>query len=371
MRKVIMVKKLLASGEPCPKCLQAQELLERRGLWEHIDEVVWAKEGDASSPGVQLAEQYGVELAPFFIVREPGAADRVYTSTLRLISDLGAAQDSARALTRSDVVELGRSTPGEPALGPPEPALNLARAPADELSAAELAELQAKLSSERPEIILGWGLERFGADCGIAFSGAEDVVLLDLAAKSGYPFRVFCLDTGRLHEETYRFIDRVRAFYGIEVQIFTPRTEPLQELVRKKGLFSFLEDGHSECCGIRKVEPLRRALGQWSAWVTGQRRDQSPTRTEVNVLEIDTAFRGASGRQLLKLNPLALWSSAQVWEYIRKEHVPYNTLHDHGFVSIGCQPCTRPIRPGEHERAARWWWEEATQRECGLHIKKP
>jgi phosphoadenosine phosphosulfate reductase len=370
MPKVIMVKKLLTSGEPCPKCVQAQELLERRGLWEQIDEVVWAKEGDASSPGVQLAQQHGIDLAPFFVVREPGAPDRVYTSTLRLISDLNAARNPARALVRSDVVELG-SAEREASLPPQESEANPVPPPTlVEISAEEVAELQTTLGAAPPDAILGWGLQRFGADCGIAFSGAEDVVLIDLAAKSGQHFSVFCLDTGRLHEETYRFIDRVRAFYGVEIQIFTPQAEPLQAFVRKKGLFSFLEDGHSECCGIRKVEPLRRALAQWGAWATGQRRDQSPTRTDVKVLEIDSAFRGAGGRQLLKLNPLALWSSAQVWEYIRKERVPYNALHDHGFVSIGCQPCTRPIRPGEHERAARWWWEEATQRECGLHIKK-
>lgn len=370
MRKVIMVKKLLTSGEPCPKCVQAQELLERRGLWDQIDEVVWAKEADSSSAGVQLAREYGVDLAPFFVVRESDASDRVYTSTLRLISDLNAAKDPAPAPTRSDVVELGSAERLASLTSPGPEGAPVSPPTLGEISQAELAELQVRWGAAEPGAILGWGLERFGADCGIAFSGAEDVVLIDLAAKSGQRFNVFCLDTGRLHEETYRFLDRVRAFYGIEIQIFMPRAEPLQEFVRKKGLFSFLEDGHSECCGIRKVEPLRRALAQWGAWATGQRRDQSPTRTDVKVLEIDSAFRGAGGRQLLKLNPLASWSSAQVWEYIRKEHVPYNTLHDHGFVSIGCQPCTRPIRPGEHERAARWWWEEATQRECGLHIKK-
>ncbi|HTV22195.1 MAG TPA: phosphoadenylyl-sulfate reductase, partial [Polyangiaceae bacterium] len=144
-----------------------------------------------------------------------------------------------------------------------------------------------------------------------------------------------------------------------------------ESLVRKKGLFSFRQDGHGECCGIRKVQPLRRALGQFGAWATGQRRDQSPaTRGEVAVIEVDASFKGKDGASLVKLNPLTFWTSAQVWEYIRSERVPYNELHDHGFISIGCQPCTRPIRPGEHERAARWWWEEATQRECGLHVKK-
>jgi phosphoadenosine phosphosulfate reductase len=330
--------------------VQAQELLERRGLWDRIDEVVWAKEGEAGSAGAQLAERYGVDLAPFFILTETGQPDRVLTSTLKLVQELAASP-----------VEAGGAPSGGSAgkqVGPPA-----------ELSETELREAQAQLGSAAPAEILSWGLRRYGAGCGIAFSGAEDVVLIDLAARSGLPYSVFCLDTGRLHEETYRFLDRVRAFYGIELQLMAPQAEPLQALVRKKGLFSFLEDGHTECCGIRKVEPLKRALAPLYAWASGQRRDQSPTRTDVNVLELDKSFSGAGGK-LVKLNPLAAWSSAQVWEYIRREKVPYNTLHDHGFISIGCQPCTRPIRPGEHERAARWWWEDATQRECGLHVKK-
>jgi len=354
MRKIIMVKKLLANGEPCAKCLQAQEQLERRGLWGQIAEVVWAKEGEPGSAGLELARQHRVDLAPFFIVQEPGQADRIVTSTLKLIQELSAPRGEVSA---------GAAPESPPAPEPNQPAAAAA------IDAAELAEAVARLENGSPAAVLAWGLQRFGAACGIAFSGAEDVVLIDLAAKSGLPYSVFCLDTGRLHEETYRFLDRVRAFYGIEVQIFTPLAEPLQAFVRKKGLFSFLEDGHAECCGIRKIEPLKRALRPFRAWTTGQRRDQSPTRTDVKVLEVDANFTGSAG-PLLKLNPLAGWSSARVWEYIREERVPYNALHDHGFVSIGCQPCTRPLRPGEHERAARWWWEEATQRECGLHLKK-
>jgi phosphoadenosine phosphosulfate reductase len=352
MRKVTMVKKLLANGEPCGKCVQAQELLERRGLWDQIDEVVWAQEGDSASPGARLAERYQVDLAPFFVITETGQSDRVVTSTLKLMQELNTTRSA------STVAPGGAAAESLPAAQLPE------------LSDAELADALASLSNAPPAQILAWGLSRYGAACGIAFSGAEDVVLLDLAAKSGLPFSVFSLDTGRLHEETYRFLDRVRAFYGIEIQIQSPLAEPLQAFVRKKGLFSFLEDGHAECCGIRKIEPMKRALAPLRAWATGQRRDQSPTRTDVNVLELDRNFSGAAAR-LIKLNPLAGWTSTQVWEYIRRERVPYNALHDHGFVSIGCQPCTRPIRPGEHERAARWWWEEATQRECGLHVKKP
>jgi phosphoadenosine phosphosulfate reductase len=353
MRKVTMVKKLLRSGEPCAKCAQAEELLKARGLWSQIDEVVWANENDSDSPGVQLAKKHGVDLAPFFIVEQPGQPDRVYARTLELVRALAAPAAAPDA-------------PAAPALEPPRPAAP----PPAPLGPGELGEIQAQLEGQSPAEILTWALRRFGARTGIAFSGAEDVVLIDFAVRSGLPFSVFCLDTGRLHEETYRFIDRVRGFYGVDIQVMTPEAEPLQAFVRKKGLFSFLQDGHTECCGIRKIEPLRRALRQFDAWATGQRRDQSPsTRSEVKVVEVDATFSGASGG-LIKVNPLALWSSASVWQYIRDERVPYNELHDHGFVSIGCQPCTRPIRPGEHERAARWWWEDATKRECGLHVKK-
>jgi phosphoadenosine phosphosulfate reductase len=359
MRKVIMVKKLLSSGEPCSKCTRAEELLKSRGVWQHIDEVVWAKESDPASPGALLAQKYQVELAPFFVIQETGQTDRVFASTLQLIKELAPARAGEPPPSGSMANAEQPETGGAP---------TLAHRPS--LDAAEVRAAAEQLKDKPPAEILHWALERFGADCGLAFSGAEDVVLLDMAARSGLPFSVFCLDTGRLHEQTYRFIDRVRAFYAIDIQIMLPQAEPLQAFVRKKGLFSFMEEGHGECCGLRKVEPLGRALKQFRAWATGQRRDQSPsTRGEVNVLELDANFSGAGG-PLVKVNPLSFWTSAQVWAYIREQRVPYNELHDHGFVSIGCQPCTRPLRPGEHERAARWWWEEATQRECGLHVKK-
>ncbi len=223
-----------------------------------------------------------------------------------------------------------------------------------------------------PQDILEWGLARFGERCSLAFSGAEDVVLLDMVAKLGHAPRVFCLDTGRLHPETYLFIDRVRQHYGFEIELLSPAPEQLEPFVRKKGLFSFYQDGHQECCTVRKVGPLRRALSTCDAWVTGQRKDQSVTRVELAVVHEDLA-QGAGrpvGNPLIKLNPLANWSSAQVWSYIRDNNVPYNSLHERGFISIGCEPCTRPTKPTEHERAGRWWWEAATQRECGLHAVK-
>jgi phosphoadenosine phosphosulfate reductase len=186
-----------------------------------------------------------------------------------------------------------------------------------------------------------------------------------MAQKSGLPFSVFCLDTGRLHPETYRFIDTVRQYYGIEVAVISPNFVSVEALVKKKGLFSFYEDGHGECCGVRKVEPLRRTLADYEGWITGQRRDQSPTRTDVPVAIWDRTHKPGG---MVKANPLAAVTQAEVWKYIRENDVPYNELHDRGFVSIGCEPCTRALRPGEHERAARWWWEDATKRECGLHV---
>lgn len=336
---IIMVKKRLANGEACPKCIQAEEMLRERGLWERIDEVVWAQEGDPESAGMRLATEHDVELAPFFILDAHGSP-RVLTSALRFAKELSSAVQASLA-----------NDPGAESMDP-----------------VTFETASAELSDRPPPDIVRWALERFGAELGIAFSGAEDVALIHMAAKTGLGFRVFCLDTGRLHAETYRFIERVRQHYGVEVEMTFPDAVSVETLVRKKGLFSFYEDGHQECCGVRKVAPLRRALTQYAAWMTGQRRDQSPTRSELGVLEKDTSF---SGRRptLYKFNPLAGWSQQQVWEYIRAEGAPYNELHDRGFVSIGCEPCTRAARPGEHERAARWWWEESTQRECGLHVK--
>jgi phosphoadenosine phosphosulfate reductase len=337
--RITMVKKRLLGGEACQKCVQAEDMLKARGLWPRIDEVVWAVEGEPDSVGMKLAAKYRVELAPFFIVESDGSEPRVYTSTVQFIKE---------------VLGGGTSRP--------------ATAPSALLSNEEVASLALEFDSAPPERTVRWALERFGREAAIAFSGAEDVALIDIAVKSGLPFSVFTLDTGRLHAETYRFLEKVRTHYGIAIEVMFPDAVQVQGLVEKKGLFSFYQDGHGECCGIRKIEPLRRALSEKRAWLTGQRRDQSPTRTDVPVLQIDSSHPGANrGGQLLKLNPLAGWSLQKVWSYIRANDVPYNELHDQGFVSIGCEPCTRVPRPGEHERPGRWWWEEATKRECGLH----
>ena len=209
-------------------------------------------------------------------------------------------------------------------------------------------------------------LERF-SNIAISFSGAEDVVLIDMAVRLQTPLQVFTLDTGRLHTETYRFIERVRETYSIELDILSPDATELEPLVREKGLFSFYRDGHKECCGVRKVAPLRRKLATLDAWITGQRHDQSPgTRTALPVVQEDTIF-STNENPLVKFNPLANWSSTQVWDYIRSNDVPYNDLHSKGFISIGCEPCTQAALPNQHEREGRWWWEESTMKECGLH----
>jgi len=338
--RVTMVKKRLLNGEPCKKCVDAETLLKSRGLWSRIDEVVWAIEGDPESAGMKLAQEYKVDLAPFFIVSAEGGESRVYTSTLQFIKE---------------------------ALGGGAPPATATASHGSAPSAEEIAALALEFDKAPPERTIRWLLERFGRDATIAFSGAEDVALIDIAVKSGLPFSVFTLDTGRLHPETYRFIEKVRTHYGVSIELMSPQAEPLQAFVEKKGLFSFYNDGHGECCGIRKLEPMRRALAKQRAWITGQRRDQSPTRTDVAVLQIDSNL-GLAGQPLLKLNPLAAWSLQKVWSYIRANDVPYNELHERGFISIGCEPCTRVPRPGEHERAGRWWWEEATKRECGLHV---
>ncbi len=236
------------------------------------------------------------------------------------------------------------------------------------LTAADVEALATELATAHPANIIARAQREYGEALRISFSGAEDVVLIDVASRNNLPFRVFTLDTARLHPQTYRFLDTVRERYHVNIEAYYPQPEAVQQLVVAKGYFSFYIEGHEECCAIRKIEPLRRALADASAYVTGQRKDQSPgTRADIPVVQIDTAF-STPERQLVKFNPLANWSSDKVWQYIREHDVPYNPLHDIGFRSIGCEPCTRATNPGEHEREGRWWWEEATKRECGLHI---
>ncbi|MDP3903677.1 MAG: phosphoadenylyl-sulfate reductase [Methylococcaceae bacterium] len=231
----------------------------------------------------------------------------------------------------------------------------------------DISALQTELAGKSPRVILKKALQTFD-NIAISFSGAEDVVLIDMALAIRKDIQVFSLDTGRLHPETYRFIEKVRKHYQIDIELLTPDRNVLDAFVKSKGLFSFYEDGHQECCGIRKVEPLKRKLAQVDAWITGQRKDQSlDTRQNLSEVQLDTAF-GSEDHPLVKFNPLANWSSAQVWDHIEAYQVPFNELHQHGYISIGCEPCTRPVLPNQHERAGRWWWEESTKKECGLHV---
>jgi len=229
-----------------------------------------------------------------------------------------------------------------------------------------ITEIEQELANKAPQQILRYALENHN-NIAVSFSGAEDVVLVDMAHKIRSDIKVFSLDTGRLHPETYAFIEKVREHYNIDIDIVMPESAAVEKLVKEKGLFSFYQDDHKECCGIRKIAPLRRHLLTLDAWITGQRKDQSPgTRSNVPVIQDDKAFARPDDK-LTKYNPLANWSSQQVWDYIRAFEVPYNDLHNRGFVSIGCEPCTRPTGPGQHEREGRWWWEDATKKECGLH----
>jgi phosphoadenosine phosphosulfate reductase len=234
-------------------------------------------------------------------------------------------------------------------------------------SAENVAALAQEYQQKSPKEILALALDYFGENMAISFSGAEDVLLIDLAAKLGKPFRVFTLDTGRLHPETYALFDQVRERYNVDIETCFPDFKAVSELTSKKGFFSFYQDGHQECCQIRKVKPLKEKLSTLNAWVTGQRKDQSPnTRAEIPVIQWDAGFSGPD-KNLIKFNPLANWTSKQVWYAIRDNQIPYNKLHERGFVSIGCEPCTKAILPSQHEREGRWWWEEATKKECGLH----
>lgn len=193
--------------------------------------------------------------------------------------------------------------------------------------------------------------------------GAEDMVLTDLIFRDALRIEVFTLDTGRLHNETYALLDAIAARYGTRLRVMFPRSDAVEDYVSNYGINGFYSsvELRKACCYIRKVEPLRRALAGKKAWITGLRRGQSAARQEVELKSYD------SDNGLLKFNPLADWSQAEIWNYIRGHAVPYNELHDRGFPSIGCAPCTRAVAAGEDVRAGRWWWEQDGVQECGLH----
>jgi phosphoadenosine phosphosulfate reductase len=221
-----------------------------------------------------------------------------------------------------------------------------------------------KLSAQN---ILHWALDKFSPAIALACSfQAEGSVLIDMMHRMrGSDFRIFTLDTGRLNQETYDCMDAIRTRYGVGVEVYLPDAIKVQEMVRGHGLNLFYKsvELRQVCCAVRKVEPLKRALKDLRAWVTGLRRDQSVTRAEVRKVELD----GKHG-DIVKVNPLADWSYEQVWDYIRQNGAPYNRLYDQGYSSIGCAPCTRAVKRVEDLRAGRWWWETPETRECGLHV---
>jgi thioredoxin-dependent adenylylsulfate APS reductase len=229
----------------------------------------------------------------------------------------------------------------------------------------EVAALADWFEERSPQDLLRWAIAEFGRGLAIATSFQVDgVVLLDMAWRIDPTIRVMTVDSGRLPRETYELIDEVRQRYEIPIEVHYPDATQLSEFVSLHGINSFYRatDLRLTCCEIRKVNPMRRALTGLDAWVSGQRRDHSVTRRHVRKVELDQAHGG-----LLKLNPLADWSSAKVWTYVREHGIPHNALYDRGFTSIGCAPCTRPTAPGEDPRSGRWWWETGAPKECGIH----
>jgi thioredoxin-dependent adenylylsulfate APS reductase len=233
------------------------------------------------------------------------------------------------------------------------------------LSQEEVRSLAEQFETGTAESVLAWALERFPPRIALSNSlQTEDMVVLDIAWRIEPKVRVFTLDTGRLHQETYDMMDRVRERYGA-LEILFPDSAEVEAMVRSKGLNLFYEsvENRHACCGVRKVNPLRRQLGSLDAWVTGLRRDQWSTRANVPKIEIDAPNGG-----IVKLNPIADWSQDQLDQYVKDHTVPQHRLYSKGFTSIGCLPCTRPTQPGENPRAGRWWWESDLQKECGLHV---
>jgi len=234
------------------------------------------------------------------------------------------------------------------------------------LSAEQVAKINKSLEGASAQKILEWSLKELHPKIALASSfGLEDVALIDMMVKINPKARIFSLETGRLHQETYDVMDEIKDRYNIQIEAFFPDAARVEKMVREKGmnLFYHSVENRKLCCGIRKVEPLNRALSQLDGWITGIRKDQTQNRTTANYVEIDTDHGN-----IIKVNPLLDWSLDQVWAYVRQNKVPYNILHDRGFPSIGCEPCTRAIQPGEDPRAGRWWWEQ-DNKECGLHVK--
>ena len=234
------------------------------------------------------------------------------------------------------------------------------------MTAAALPALNGRFATSTPQEIVAYLSGELGSKLVLASSlGAEDQVLSHMLSGIDATARVVVLDTGRLPQATYDLLQRMRTHTDLTYEAYFPQATAVEELLRDQGPNGFYESvtNRKACCGVRKSEPLARALSNATAWATGQRRSQSVTRTALELFEWDQRHG------LVKVNPLASWSSREVWDYLREHDVPYSSLHDEGFPSIGCAPCTRAVSPGEDERAGRWWWERPESRECGIHIQ--
>ena len=225
--------------------------------------------------------------------------------------------------------------------------------------------LNDEFSSASAQDVLAYSVEKFGKKLTLASSlGIEDQILTHMLSNEMQVMDVFILDTGRLHQETYDVIERTMVQYAFNYRLLFPQADAVENMVSKNGPNHFYKslENRKDCCFIRKVEPLSRALRGYEAWMTGIRRGQSIDRALTPFFEWD------SSHDLLKINPLVKWSKDDVWNYVKRHDIPYNLLHDQGYPSIGCAPCTRAIQPGEDDRSGRWWWEDAVKKECGLHV---
>jgi phosphoadenosine phosphosulfate reductase len=231
-------------------------------------------------------------------------------------------------------------------------------------SKSDINKLNAQFATSTPEAVLDYFLNEYGDKIALSSSlGQEDQVLTDMILKIKHDARIFTLDTGRLFPETYQLIDRTNLKYNIKLEVFFPDYREVETMVNQLGMNLFYEgvEKRKRCCHVRKIEPLQRAFQTLEAWICGLRNEQSITRRDLQLIEWDDV------NNLLKINPLIHWTEEQVCAYIKSHSVPYNKLHDKGYPSIGCEPCTRAIEAGEDIRAGRWWWESPEHKECGLH----
>lgn len=225
-------------------------------------------------------------------------------------------------------------------------------------------QLNNQFQNRSPEEVLNFFLNKYNGKIALSSSlSIEDQVLTDMLVNIDKNVRIFTLDTGRLFPETYSLIARTNTKYNIKLEVFFPQSDAVEKMVKAEGINLFYNgiEQRKKCCQVRKLEPLQRAFEGLEVWICGLRREQSVTRKDIKLIEWDEA------NNLIKINPLLNFSEAQVWDYIKKNEVPYNKLHDKGYPSIGCQPCTRAVEPGEDIRAGRWWWETPEHKECGLH----